>query len=254
MPITAHASARQRLNNTSKPIMIFIAFTNPFVHQRMNSRIRLLSRAVGAMLIVLSEPRSGKLGGYGRQHLTAHLAKSDRCRAVPLAPSPKDHGVPILEKGALLVLTDLERQAAALAQFDQRSRLGRRGSRLRAAAEQIAGAQIAPIDSVMRYQLRDGPIRIPETRLGKALGRLAAPTHFRGLDQGLEPDVDGAGLTVVRRVQIRQGLRIGLRPRECRSKGRQGVESDDPGRNSRCEVLRQERSQRLVLPTLQVAG
>src|SRR5271168_1277587 len=91
-----------------------------------------------------------------------------------------------------------------------------------------------------------------ETGLGQTLSRFAALTHFGGLDRGLEPNVDGTGVAVFWGVQIRQRLGVGFRTVECSSKRGKCVESDDPGRNAGCEVLRQKRSQRLILPTLQI--
>src|SRR5438132_13329364 len=82
-----------------------------------------------------------------RQHLSANLAKSQAHRTRPLAPTAKNHAIPVLEKSAAFV-ADGYSLRAALAKFHQRAGLGRRRPGLRAAAEQISRAKIAAIDGV----------------------------------------------------------------------------------------------------------
>src|SRR5688572_14522231 len=55
-------------------------------------------------------------------------------------------------------------------------------------------------------------------------------------------------------VQVRQRLRVPFGPRRHRgSEWRERIAAYDPGRNARQEVLGEERSERLILPRLQVA-
>src|SRR5580698_1500843 len=97
--------------------------------------------------------------------MPVNLAESDCCGALALAPATKNHRVAIFKEGTLLVCAHTERLRAALAQFDQGSRFGGRRARLRAAAKQVSGAQIAAIDGVVGDQLPDGPVRMAEARL-----------------------------------------------------------------------------------------
>lgn len=83
------------------------------------SKFGALFCAVGTRLIILSEAQIHLRGLFQcRQHASPQLAKSDRDGAGPLAPASENHGVAIFQKGALL-MTDLQRLAAALAEFDQ---------------------------------------------------------------------------------------------------------------------------------------
>jgi hypothetical protein len=75
--------------------------------------------AVGTTLIILSA--SIRSGGWvhGRQYAAPQLAKTDADGAWPLTPAAKNYGVAVFQEGALFVLTDRQRLAAALAELDQ---------------------------------------------------------------------------------------------------------------------------------------
>src|SRR3984957_1142998 len=208
-------------------------------------------RGVGKNLIVLSDRRLLEI--QGRQYAAVDLAEADAYRAGPLAPAAKYDGIAVLEKGAGFAAADLHRLAAARAQLEQRPGLRRRGSRLGSGSEQIAGAQIAAVDGVVRNELRGRPERMSKAGRGQPVGRLLPLAHGGTLYQDIEPNIERAGVAVPHRVQIRQGRRGALGPRERNAKRSQRLQRHDPWRNRRREILRQERPQRLLFPCLQIA-
>src|SRR4051812_2255125 len=98
---------------------------------------------------------------------------------------------------------------------------------------------------MMGQLLRNAPIEILEVGASDDLGR----GHTPGLQSGLELDIK---CKVVRTPKIRQRLRI--LDWKWLSERLQRFQTNDPGRNTGGEILRQERSQRLVLPRLNVSG
>src|SRR5471030_3295901 len=95
-----------------------------------------------------SDTTVGPIGASiaGREHTALRLAETDACCAGPRAPTAKNHAVAVLEKTADFAAADLNRLAAARAEFEQRPGFRARGPRLRAGSEQIAGVQVATVD------------------------------------------------------------------------------------------------------------
>ena len=85
------------------------------------------------------------------------------------------------------------------------------------------------------------------------MGGLLPLAHGGTLYQDIEPNIERAGVAVPHRVQIRQGRRGAFGPRERNAKRSQRLQRHDPRRNRRREILCQERPQRLVFPSLQIA-
>src|SRR5258705_6048858 len=78
--------------------------------------------------------------------------------------------------------------------------------------------------------------------------------HHHRSDVDLDDKVDSAIILVLVRRQIRQRWRIAGRPEKGGNAIRlQGFPRHDPRRDRRCEALRQERSEWLILPRLDVA-
>ena len=96
---------------------------------------------------------------------------------------------------------------AALTQFDQRASLGWRRAGDRAAAEQVAGLQVAAADRVVRDHLRDGPVLVAKARLREPRRADAGGAARRGFDADLEPDVERAVRAGRGGVEVRQRLR-----------------------------------------------
>src|ERR1700733_7479829 len=113
-----HPNTRHRHKSNSEAIATFMSGTGGEPSQ--DFKFGKLFWAVGSTLKILSAPpRRSKAWVQRRQHAPAQLAKSDRDGAWPLASASKNHGITILQKGALLILTDLQRLAAAFAELDQ---------------------------------------------------------------------------------------------------------------------------------------
>src|SRR4029077_30350 len=117
-------------------------------------------------------------------------AETDPCHVGFLAPAAKNDGIAVLQEGAGFVTANLNRPAAARTELQQRSRLSGRRPRLSAGSEQIARAQIAAVDGVVRDELPDRPIRMPKRGRREAVRRLTPFTHGRTLNQRVEPDID----------------------------------------------------------------
>ncbi len=82
----------------------------------------------------------------------------------------------------------------------------------------------------------------------------AGRAHLLGRQRDFELNGERAAVTIRWIVQIRQGLGVAMRSRRHRfAKRRKRLRTDDPRTDAGQEILRQERSQRLVLPRLQVA-
>src|SRR5690606_31300411 len=64
---------------------------------------------------------------------------------------------------------------------------------------------------------------------------------------------EAAVLAIAVRLEVGQRLRVVGRPGPGAAKRCERIEGDDPRRNGGCEVLREERAERLVLPGLDVA-
>src|SRR5271168_2452075 len=123
-------------------------------------------RGVGRTLIFLSDRLIARWGARfdRRQNASLCTAKTDSYRPRAFAPGAKDNAVAVLQKLAKFAAADRYRPAAARAQFQQGAGLCRGGSRLSAGPEQIAGAQIAPVDRVVRDQLRNRPVGMTVAR------------------------------------------------------------------------------------------
>ena len=171
--------------------------------------------------------------------------RSQNARRITVSPSSRNVRVsPLRQRDRLL---------ARRGQLEQRAGLLGRGTGHRARAEQVAGLQVAAVDRVMRDELRDRPVRVTEIRRRQPIAGVAALAHRFGLQPRLERDVDRASVAVRGRVEIRQRRRIAGRMPERAAERRERIERDDPRRDRRREVLREERSERLVLPALDVA-
>jgi hypothetical protein len=123
-----------------------------------------------------------------------------------------------------------------------------------ARAEEIADRKIAAVAGVMGDHLCDRPIRRRERRLGEALWRDAGTPHRVGCHVSFERDVEATSLLIRGVGEIRQRRGIAFRPRErCDAKRRQGFPRHHPGRYRGGEIFSEERSERLIFPTLDVA-
>src|ERR1700685_4280431 len=101
-------------STTQKPIRSRIA-ANACMPIPRDLKVGLSPRgnisSVGKTPIFLSETRW--------RYPARHRAESDRDRAWTLAPSAENHVIAVLEKRALLVLANGQRQRASLAEFHQ---------------------------------------------------------------------------------------------------------------------------------------
>src|SRR5215212_2012862 len=120
-----------------------------------------------------------------------------------------------------------------------------RSAALLPAGHEVARPQIAAVRGVMRHELRHGPVHLPEVPAADAHRR----RHLLRLQPHLERDV-----VAVAAGQVRHRRGIAGRPLVRRDAERlERVERHDPRRDRRPEALGQEWSERLVLPSLDVA-
>src|SRR4029079_10958480 len=98
------------------------------------------------------------LRGLGRLDYGAALTEADPRCAVSLAMRAEDDGVAVIQEGAGLAARQARGLASAFVQSHQTSERARLAARHRAAAEEITGLEIAAVRSVMRHELRDGPV------------------------------------------------------------------------------------------------
>jgi len=92
---------------------------HPTLEASRNFKFEELFRAVGTTLIILSALIRSRGWVQRRQHAAPELAKPDGDGAWPLTAASKNYGVTVLQEGALFILADLQRLAAALAELDQ---------------------------------------------------------------------------------------------------------------------------------------
>src|SRR6516225_1705954 len=106
----------------------------------------------------------------------------------------------------------------------------------------------------MRYELRYSPIHVSRTAKRNAMGRQTSLLQARGDKKHLKIEIEGSLALISIIPQIRQRPRFTFRTRILRLSERcECFGSNHPGRYSGPKVLGQEWTQRLVLPTLDVA-
>ena len=130
-------------------------------------------------------------GAYGltRSHNTCTaLAETDRNVSVALGARLEDNFVAVIEILAAFTI----RQPKRLPMLQQAGPALVGGARDRAAAQQVAGLQIAAVAGVVRDHLREAPIRIFEIRRDYTGRRIARFEHARGRKEDLQIDVDSA--------------------------------------------------------------
>src|SRR5579864_5705341 len=191
--------------------------------------------------------------GARRPHGAGELAETDTPEGRPLAPGAEGHAIPILEEGTLLAARERYGVLTAAAQLEERARLAGGGSRLRAAAEEIAGLEVAAVDRVVGHHLRHRPPGIAEVRVREALRRESGRTHARGLEPHFELEVEAAGTPHPGVVQVGKRRRLAGRASPGSAKGGECLERHHAGRERGGEVLGEKRPERLVLPRLDVA-
>src|SRR5689334_14089873 len=98
---------------------------------------------------------------------------------------------------------------------------------------------------MMGQLLRSAPVKILEVGSSNPLGRF----HLRSLKFRFELDVESE---IVFRAKIRQRFRILFW--EWFSKRLESLHGDNPGRNAGAEIFGQKRTERLIFPSLHVAG
>src|ERR1700722_19723150 len=124
---------------------------------------------------------------------------------------------------------------------------------MRAGAEQIATAQIAAIDGVMRQHLRDAPVGMAETAMRQPYRTRARGAHGGGLEQYFELNIECAAGARAAAVEIGERLRLIRAASPRYAIGVERLERHDPGRDRGGEVLTQKRAEGLVFPGLQIA-
>jgi hypothetical protein len=126
--------------------------------------------------------------------------------------------------------------------------------RNRAAAQQVAGPEIAAVARVVGEQLGRGPVEIAQVARDNSIGGDPCSRIFRE-ESSTWSVTSNAPRAVSSGCSGRAAAPDPGGPREGGDAERlQRLERDDPGRDRRREVLRQERPQGLVLPRLDVAG
>src|SRR5207253_9484178 len=118
--------------------------------------------------------------GRSRDDPRTALAEADR--RIPVAPAmgSEDHLIAVCQIGAGLAGMEGDRALAGVAQLAQAAvALGGR-PRDRAAAENIAGQQVAAAAGVVRDELRDGPVKVQRVAARHPVRREALLAHLRG--------------------------------------------------------------------------
>ena len=107
---------------------------------------------------------------------------------------------------------------------------------------------------MMRHQLRHGPVQLSGAADGQTVRCEMPGSQVLGDEQHLELESQRAALLIGRVEQMLHGRRIAGRARRLRSPERgERLRRDHPRRNSGGEVLREKRSERHILPGLDVA-
>src|SRR5438067_3816456 len=166
---------------------------NPLVTKRLNACL-IDKRLSGG-----DAPQSALRGGPARlpDHPRAALAEADRRIAVSPAMGAEDDLVAILQICASLAGVQRNRALPGMAELVETSPafLGR--SRDRAASENVTGQQITAAASVMRDELRRGPIQVQRVAARHAVRFERLLAHLPRQQQRFELDVEGARALVV---------------------------------------------------------
>src|SRR5262245_35937897 len=94
----------------------------------------------------------------GGQDDSGAFSEPDALESIALAPAAEDDFVAVLEEPALLAVRQLQRLGSPPRQLEQAPPLVFLRPGNRAAAEQVAGAQVAAIAGVMGDELRRRPV------------------------------------------------------------------------------------------------
>ena len=190
-----------------------------------------------------------------RQHAAPRFAEADARGAARLqAMAAQNDLIAVFQKAALLATRQAHGLLAAVRKLQQRAGLRGSGSRLRAGAQQIAAAQVAAVDGVVRQHLRDASSRhggncYCDRRVGAfPAARIAAVSISTSSWMSMAPRSPHRSTVQIGQAAGHRPLRAATGPKRL-----QRLECDDPGRNRGGEVLAQKGTQRLVFPGLQIA-
>src|SRR5689334_1379145 len=100
----------------------------------------------------------------------------------------------------------------------------------------------------MGNHLCDGPVGVPEAGARESIRLQILITHCRSLDVYLELDVKCAMGPYVRRIEIRQRLRVRRTANPRSPKGLECLECHDPRRYRRGEIFGEKGSEWLIFP------
>src|SRR5262249_18779325 len=193
---------------------------------------------------------SGFWPGWGRFNTRAALTKTDRAKSVPRSPRAEDYLVAVLEVAARLAAGQLQRLSAAVRQLVQAGAIRVERPRRRAAAEQIARLQIAPVAHVVSQHLRERPVHVDEIGAGDVRGLHAFRAHAWRQEVRIKLDVEAARGLIRVRVQVGKRGRIALWSRKRRRpERRKRFGGHDPWRHRRRQALA-EKWAKHALPTL----
>ncbi|SPE17970.1 exported hypothetical protein [Candidatus Sulfotelmatomonas gaucii] len=199
-----------------------------------------------------SVSRGLRLSMSGSNHGPGALAKADARQTLARRECAEGDLVAVFKKHAGLSARQLNRLRIVL-HLKQAALGARAGTGDGAGGEQVAGLQIAAIARVVRDQLRNRPIEIAQISAAQHHGRCACLLHLRGLEINLEGKIDSVAICS-RRAQISKRGWIAFGAFECGNAiWRQCFQRNNPGRDGCGEVLRKKRTERLVLPRLDVA-
>src|SRR5690242_3845655 len=168
--------------------------------------------------------------------------------------SAHDHLVAIGQERPRLSVGKLDRVATPPRPLDQRAPALRLRTRDRSAAEKISRPEIAAVARVVSNELSDRPVHRGESAATDPYRILPPLAHGRGGEVDLDDDIQPAPtlIGVPQQIWKRRRIPIGPHVGGC-PEGLECLERDDPWRYRRRKALGQERAERLVFPTLDVA-
>src|SRR5262245_13181984 len=166
-----------------------------------------------------------------------------------------NHLIPVLKETALLAGCKPERIVPAARRLEQTAEAAslRRGDRAR--PEQVSWLQVAATAGVVGDELRDGPIHVSRAAERHTVRRQTLLPQTRRDEKYFQIELKHSLPLIAIIQKVRQRLWVGFRPRSLRHAERsKRLRSHYPGRDGRREILRQERTERLILPGLDVTG
>ena len=133
-----------------------------------------------------------------------HSPNPIRAGAGAFAPAAEDHLVAVGEERPPFARRKLHGLRAAPGEFEQAAARALLRPRHGAAAEQVAGPQVAAVARMVREQLADCPVHRLERARRQPDGGDRGRAHRRGAQPHLERDPEPAARTVARIVEVRQ--------------------------------------------------